>query len=85
MAEEKQIGKIAHFFGKISVAVIELTDNLKKGDTIHIVGADRDFTQTVDSMQIEHKEIKEAKAKDAVGLKVVSPTKEGDAVYKVEE
>ena len=84
MAEEKQIGKITHYFGKISVAVIELSDVLKVGDTIHFVGGDRDFTQPVDSMQVEHQNIPEAKAGDAVGLKVAQLVKPGDDVYKVE-
>ena len=83
MAKEKQIGKITHFFDKISVAVIELTAGLKVGETIHIVGGQRDFTQTVDSMQVEHQSILKAKKGDQVGLKVGQPVKEGDKVYKV--
>jgi U32 family peptidase len=80
--EEKQIGKITHYFAKISVAVLELTDSLKAGETIHIVGGDRDFNQIVDSMQVEHQTIGEAKSGDAVGMKVDQMVKEGDAVYK---
>ena len=52
---KKEIGKVDHFFSNISVAVIELTGALKVGDEIHIKGATTDFTQKVDSMQIEHK------------------------------
>ncbi|MDD2646680.1 MAG: hypothetical protein PHV78_00165 [Patescibacteria group bacterium] len=84
MAEEKQIGKITHYFAKISVAVLELTDSLKAGETIHIVGGGRDFTQIVDSMQVEHQTIEEAKAGDAVGMKVDQMVKPGDIVFKVE-
>ncbi len=82
MAEEKQIGKITHFFGGISVAVMELSDKIKVGDEIHIKGAMTDFTQKVDSMQIEHKEVKEAKKGQSIGLKVADKVREGDAVYK---
>ncbi len=85
MPEEKQIGKVAHYFGKIGVAVINLTDNLKVGETIKIADGGRDFTQVIESMQIEHQNISKAKAGDDVGLKVVQPVKEGDKVYKVEE
>jgi putative protease len=85
MAEEKQIGKITHYFGKIGVGVVELTDELKVGDTIHIVGGERDFTQTVSSMQIEHQNVEKAGAGEAIGLKVDQPVKEGDKVYKVTE
>ncbi len=85
MAKEKQIGKITHYFGKISVGVIELSKELKVGDTIHIVGGDRDFTQEVTSMQIEHQSVKKAGVGEALGLKLDQATKEGDVVYKVTE
>jgi len=83
--EEKQIGKITHYFGKIGVAVVELSDELKAGDTIHITGGDRDFTQTVNSMQIEHQNVEKAGKGEAVGMKVDQLVKEGDVVYKIVE
>lgn len=83
--EEKQIGKITHFFSKINVGVIELSDGLKVGETIKIVGGDREFTQTVDSMQIEHENVQEVKAGESVGLKINEVVKPGDRVYKVVE
>ena len=85
MAKEKQIGKITHYFGKIGVGVIELSQELKVGDTIHIVGGDRDFTQEVSSIQIEHKNVDSAGSGEAVGLKVDQPVKEEDKVFKVVE
>ena len=86
MAEEKLIGKITHYFGHIGVAVLELTEgNLKVGETIHIIGHGADFSQAVDSMQVEHKNVEEAKKGDSVGLKVGEKVKEGAEVYKVAE
>lgn len=82
--EEKQIGKITHYFGKIGVAVIELEDTLKAGDTIRIVGGETDFKQTVDSMEVEHKKVNEANRGEAVGLKVIQKVREGYKVYKTE-
>ncbi len=82
MADVK-IGKIAHYYDKISVAVLELTDNLAVGDTIRISGHGTEFTQTVSSMQVEHENIQEAKAGQAIGMKVDQPIKEGAEVYKV--
>jgi len=61
MAEEKEIGKVSSYFTHVSVAAIELTGKLKVGDKIHIKGHTTDFEQKVDSMQIERKEVKEAK------------------------
>lgn len=81
----KEIGKITHYFGKIGVGVLELTDSLKVGDTIVITGHGKEFEQKVESMQVEHEQVEEAKAGDAVGLKVAEPVKEGDTVYIKEE
>jgi len=81
--EGKLIGKVAHYFSKIGVAVIELSDTLKAGDTIRIIGGETDFTQTVGSMEIEHEKVKEAKAGDSVGLKVEQKVREGYKVYKL--
>jgi putative protease len=83
MEEGKFIGKITHYFGKIGVAVIELEDTLKVGDTIRIVGGETDFTQTVESMEIEHQKVKEAKAGQSVGLKVAQKVREGYKVYRL--
>ncbi|OGY23124.1 MAG: translation elongation factor-like protein [Candidatus Woykebacteria bacterium RBG_13_40_7b] len=83
MAEEKEIGKITHYYDKISVAVVELKAALKTGDSIHIKGHATDFTQDVESIQIEHEEIKEAKKGDHIGMKVSEEVKEHDIVYKV--
>ena len=81
--EERPIGKITHYFGKIGVGIIELTDTLKVGDTIHIRGATADFTQTVGSMQLEHEPVQEATAGQAIGIKVAERVHEGDAVFLV--
>jgi translation elongation factor EF-1alpha len=83
VAEEKLIGKITHYFGNINVGIIELADTLKVGETMHIKGASTDFEQEIDSMQVEHQDILEAKSGDAVGIKVIQKVKEGDQVYKV--
>lgn len=85
MAEEiegKTIGKITHYFSKIGVGVIELTDVLNVGDTIRIAGGEADFNQAVDSMEVEHQKVDKAKAGDSVGLKVDQKVREGYSVYK---
>lgn len=81
--EKKLVGKVTHYFTKIGVAVIELSDKLSVGDEISIEGASTNFKQKVTSMQIEHENINEAKAGDSIGLKVDDRVREGDQVYKI--
>lgn len=85
MSEEElqEVGKITHFFSKISVAVVDLTATLSVGDRIRIQGPTTDFEQTVDSMQIEHENVKSAKKGQSVGLQVKERVRENDTVYKV--
>ena len=79
----KKIGKIAHYFSKIGVAVIELTDALSVGDKITFQGSTTDFEQTVASMQIEHENVASAKGGQSIGLKTEQRVREGDIVYKI--
>jgi len=81
--ELQEIGKISHFFSKISVAVVDLKATLSVGDRIRIQGPTTNFEQTVDSMQIEHADVKTAKAGQSIGLKVKERVREKDTVYKV--
>lgn len=83
MEKEKPIGKVAHYFSHISVAVIDLSSSLNQGDEIRIVGGQNtDFNQKVESMQVDHKEVTEAKKGDSVGLKVSEKVREGYQVFK---
>jgi putative protease len=83
MAEEK-IGVVTHYFGNIGVAAIRITGGeLHIGDTIRIKGHTSDFTQIVDSMQMEHSSVTTARPGDEVGLKVSEYTREHDTVYKI--
>ncbi|HMA05866.1 MAG TPA: hypothetical protein VKO45_08070 [Methanomicrobiales archaeon] len=79
---EKPIGKVTHFFPKIRVAVVALSDDLKQGEEIRISGAHTNFRQMVTSMQIEHKTLAAAIRGQEVGLKVDQDVKVGDLVLK---
>lgn len=84
MAEEKKlIGKITHYFTNIGVAVIELQDTLKVGDEISIEGSTTNLQQKVDSMQIEHDNVEEARKGQSIGMKVKERVREGDQVFKI--
>ena len=78
-----RIGKVTHYFDAISVAVLELQQELKVGETIHILGRQTDFSQQVTSMEIEHQKIQAGGPGAEVALKVIAPVREGDILYKV--
>jgi putative protease len=79
----KLIGKITHYFDNIGVAVIQLSDGLKEGENIRIIGGDTDFEQVVGSMEVEHEKVEKAKAGDEVGMKVSEKVRDGYRVYKI--
>ena len=85
LSEEKlvEVGRITHFYPKISVAIVELKASLNIGDKILIKGATTNFEQTVESMQIEHKNIERAEAGQIIGLKVKERVRENDKVYRI--
>lgn len=80
---KKLVGKVSHFFNKISVAVIDLEADLKEGDKILFEGPKTNFSQTAGSMQIEHEKVAAAKKGQSIGMKVDEPVRENDLVYKV--
>ena len=82
---EEVIGKVSDFFARPVVAGITLTATLKQGDKIHIKGYTTDMELIVDSMQINNVDVKQAKAGDAIGVKVSERVRRGDTVYKVTE
>lgn len=85
MAEQK-IGRVTHYWAKIGVAGIEITaGEIRVGDTIRFKGHTTDFTQRLDSMQVEHDPVPVARAGDSVGLKVTDHVRDHDEVYKVTE
>jgi len=83
--EEKEVGVVTHYFGKISVGIIQLNNPLKVGDTIHIKGIHDDFTQVIDSMQIEHQDVEQAKQGDLIGIRVSQKVHPNDKVFMVIE
>jgi len=85
MAEEnvREIGKITHFFDKINVAIVEITNTLKIGDKIRIKGTTTDFEQPVKEIQIEHKKVTEAANGDVIGMKVRDRVRVHDKVYLI--
>lgn len=82
MVEEK-IGVVEHYFSNVKVAAIRITNgSLQINDTIHIVGAHTDFSQKIESMQINKEPVQTVQTGDEVGIKVKERVRENDVVYK---
>jgi hypothetical protein len=82
--KDKKIGKITHYFSNIKVAVIKLSETLKVGDKIRVVGGENtDFKQQVKSIQIDYKKVKLAKKGKSIGIKIDEKVREGYIVYKI--
>lgn len=78
------IGKVTHYYDKAGVAIIDLaTGSLKVGQKIKFKHGEEEFTQTVESLQVDHKAVEEVKAGDAFGLKVDQPAKVGTLVFAI--
>ncbi|MEK7549013.1 MAG: translation elongation factor-like protein [Patescibacteria group bacterium] len=81
--KQKPIGKITHYYGHLGVAIIKFNRNVKKGEEVHFKGTHTDFTQEIESIQYDHKDIEVAKKGQDVGIKVKEKVREGDEIYGV--
>ena len=81
---DKPVGKVVHFYDKLGVAIIDLgKGGLKVGDQIKFKHGDEEFTQKVESLQVEHESVDSVKKGDSFGVKVDKPTKPGTEVFLV--
>jgi len=81
---EKEIGVVSDFFAHVVVAGIDITGTLKVGDKIHIKGHTTDIEMDITSMQIDNKNVSEAKNGQSVGIKVPDKVRAGDKVFIVD-
>jgi len=82
MAEQKPIGEVTHYFGNIGVAIVKFKRTAKVGEEVRFKGANTEFSQKIDSMQFDHKDITSAKKGQEVGIKVDEKVREGDEVFE---
>jgi len=82
--EGERIGVVTHYYGHLSVAAVRLeTGRLRVGDKIRVRGHTSDFTQRVESLQVEHRAVTEVGPNDDFALKVIEHAREHDVVYKL--
>ena len=81
---EKKIGEVMKFFSKPSVAAVKIVEGeLIVGDIIKFSGHTTDFTDVINSMEVENKSVQKAVAGDFIGVKVSNRVRPGDEVFKV--
>jgi hypothetical protein len=80
---ESAIGTVTHYYSHLNVAVLRLTDRLKVGETVHILGHTTDFIQKVTSMEVNHHRVVLVEPGEDVALKVVEPVHVHDSIYRV--
>ena len=68
--------------GGICASVIQ-NGTLRVGDTIRVKGHTSDFTQTIDSMQIDRATVEVARVGDEIGIQVAEHAREHDQVFRV--
>lgn len=78
---ETKIGRVTHYYPKISVAAVVLDGHIARGDRIHIRGPHDDVHQSVTSMELEHVPVHEADTGQDIGIKVIERVHEGDVVF----
>ncbi len=83
VVQGREIGKITHYYSHLSVGIIELSDFVRVGNRIRIKGSTTDFAQNIDSMQIEHRNVSDAKKGDLIGIKVANKVHPHGKVYKI--
>ena len=82
-ANETKIGEVEDFFARIGVIALTVKAPLSIGDNIHVHGHTTDYSQRVDSMQINHASVQSAKKGDSIGIKAAQRSRKGDQVFVV--
>jgi len=80
---EKEIGEVMDFFAQVGVIAIKLKSALSVGDTIKVKGGEHEFTQTIDSMQVDRKPVQEARKGESVGIKITERAHKGNKVFLI--
>jgi hypothetical protein len=80
----ERIGVVTHYYSHLSVAIIRIeSGTLRVGDVINIRGHTTDFSQKVESLEVNHAPVTEVEPNEEFGLKVVEHARENDVVFKV--
>lgn len=80
---KQDIGEVVNFYSQVNAAEIRLWNPLKVGDEIIVQGPTTgSVIQKVESMQIDHQNIVEARKGQNVGILLTGKVRPGDLVYR---
>ena len=81
MANKDLVGKVIHFYDKISVAVVKLEKALRVGDKVKFEHGENSFEQVIESMQLDHEQVSSGKKGQEIAVKTDKETKSGTLIY----
>ena len=80
--QDKPIGEVTHYYNHLNVAILRFDQPVSVGQKITVQGHTTDFSQTIDSMQVDHASVQSAPKGKEVGIKIKEKVRQGDKVYK---
>jgi putative protease len=85
MSEPRAIGRVIHYWTRLGVAGVALSDTLSLDDWVCFRGTTTEFEQRVTSMQLNHRFINQAHAGQEIGILVADRVRVGDTVFLLED
>lgn len=80
---KKDIGEVVNYYSKVKAAEIRLWNDLTVGDEILVQGPTTgSISQTVESIQIERKNVFKGKKGQNIGISIKNKVRPGDLVYQ---
>jgi putative protease len=79
--QDKPVGEVTHYYSNLEVAIVKFYQDMPVGKNITFQGATTDFSQDIESMELNHKKIAMAPKGQEIGIKVKEKVREGDKLY----
>ena len=85
-AKLEEIGEVSHYFPHVKAAVVKIKcGSIGLKDKVLIRGQTTNFTQSITSLQLNHRVIQRAAKGKEIGLKVKERVRQGDKLYKINQ
>lgn len=78
---DKSVGEVTHYYGNLGVAIVKFNQDMPLGKNVTFLGSTTDFSQNLESMELDRKPVNMAPKGKEIGVKVKDKAREGDKVY----